>query len=97
MSARWGKIAQSLAERGRPLMWANEQEAAVLSGVGFDSFRRKVGTWERRGFPKANLENGKRSIPAILAFWGLPQNHSSPIVTMSTSEGDDEDGQEHWN
>jgi hypothetical protein len=97
MSARLGKIERSLADRGRPVMWANEQEAALLSGVGPDKFRLKIRAWEQRGFPKVNSENGKRSIPAILVFWGLPLNHLTPMSMLETSEADDEDGQENWN
>lgn len=77
-------------------MWANEQEAAVLSGVALDQYRCKVARWEARGFPKANPENGKRSIPAILAFWGFPQNHFATAMTMECLEVDDDDGQENF-
>lgn len=99
MTAPRRKIEASLAERGRPAMWANEQEAAALSGVGVQTFRQKVSAWERRGFPPINPENGRRSIPAVLAFWGLPQNpfdldaNNKPIPEESI----DDDGKENWN
>lgn len=91
---RRSQVEESLAKRGRPLFWANVQEAAALSGVSEDVFRGKVHQWEGRGFPIVNPENGKRSIPAILAFWGLPQNHSGP--TAHLRQRDDEDGEENW-
>lgn len=75
-------------------MWANEAEAAVLSGVSAETFRARVTRWESRGFPRINPENGKRSIPAILAFWGLPSNDATPVAASTTE--DDDDGQEHW-
>ena len=67
-------VATALAERGRPQMWANEQEAAELSGMSAGRFRQKVREFEKRGFPRVNPDNGKRSIPAILAFWKLAAN-----------------------
>lgn len=95
MTARRGDIERSLAMRGRPAMWANEQEAAVLSGVPLDRYRRSVVRWEALGFPKVNPETGKRSIPAILAFWHVPQNEFT-AGTIWTEETDDDDGQENW-
>lgn len=77
-------------------MWANEAEAAVLSGVGVESFRAKVKGWEKRGFPQVNPENGKRSIPAILAFWDLPQNHPAPGRPDLRLVEEEDDGQENW-
>lgn len=80
-------------------MWATEQEAAALSGVGVQTFRQKVSAWERRGFPVVNSENGKRPIPAVLAFWGLPQSpfdisaNKNPVQ----EEPNDDDGKENWN
>jgi hypothetical protein len=97
MRARKGKIEQSLAQRGRPAVWANEQEAAVLSGVAMDRFRSRVRTWEVRGFPKVNSENGKRSIPAILAFWNISQNHLGVEAVADAHDTGEEDGQENWN
>ena len=93
------EIESALALCGRPLMWANEQQAAVLSGVGMDAFRRKVKGWEKRGFPAINPENDRRPVPHILAFWGLPQNHVATLgmVASAAVQGDDDDGQENWN
>lgn len=94
MTAPRSKVAASLAEMGRPLDWANEQQAAVLSGVGPTMFRRKVKSWEKRGFPQINPENGKRSIPGILAFWNLPSNHLTASPTDERVE--DESTLENW-
>lgn len=71
MTAPRAKIEASLAERGRPAMWANEQEAAVLAGYGADGvdFRAAVKDLEARGFPPINPSNNKRFIPAIEAFY----------------------------
>ena len=93
MSASQLGVLRSLALRGRAAMWANKQEAAALSGVNEDKFRLKAPIWEARGFPKVNPENGKRSIPAILAFWDLPQNHFG-IATHR--QMDEDDGRENW-
>lgn len=94
MTAPRAKIAASLASRGRPAMWANDQEAAVLSGVSAPTFKSKVKTWEKAGFPQVNPENGKRSIPAILAFWRLPANHSAGPAAGQPEE--DESTLEKW-
>ena len=98
MTTRRSKIEASLADRGRPAMWANEQEAAALSGVGVQTFRQKAASWESIGFPHVNPENGRRSIPAILAFWGLPQGNADVIVTHTpTADDADSEGKENWN
>lgn len=92
-----GKVEASLAERGRPAMWANEQEAAVLSGVNYETFRQKVHRWEAQGFPTVNGENRKRPIPGILAFWRLPQG--AAILETAPATGvftDEEEGLECW-
>jgi len=95
MKLRQSDIELALAERGRPLMWANEQQAASLSGVGIDRFRAKIAAWEERGFPKVNPENGKRSIPQILAFWDLPRSQANmPPVAAEAVE--DESALEKW-
>lgn len=65
----------------------------MLSGVGVEVFRARVKTWEKRGFPQINPENGKRPIPSILAYWGLPQNHSHGPVLVAIEQEDDEDGE----
>jgi hypothetical protein len=96
MRLRLGQVEGSLAARGRPLMWANEQEAAALSGVALDAFRKKIKRWEDAGFPKVNPENDKRSIPAILAFWNIAHNYL-PLTTETVSPlMDDDDGQENF-
>jgi hypothetical protein len=94
-SAR-AKIEASLAVRGRPAQWANEQEAAALSGMAPEAFRQKLSDLEKRGFPQVNPDNGKRSIPHILAFWGLPQSHSGALAAVAPAQVDDEDGEEKW-
>jgi hypothetical protein len=97
MTVRKREIEKSLAERGRPAMWANEQEAAVLSGVTGDAFRRKVKEWERRGFPPVNRENGKRPIPGILAFWGLPMGWAiGAVATLPELSAEEDEGLECW-
>jgi hypothetical protein len=63
-----------------------------------DEFRRKVREWETRGYPRINPENGKRPIPGIYAFFGLPLSHSPSDShhTLALNDDDDEDGQENW-
>jgi len=65
------EIEASLAERGRPVNWATEQEAAVLSGYPADGdrFRKDLPDLEKAGFPKIDPLPGKRFIPAIVDFW----------------------------
>lgn len=94
MTATRAKIEASLAERGRPVEWANEQQAAVLSGVSANAFRKKVKGWEASGFPQKNPENGKRPIRAILAFWRLPANHPTGPAMQQPDE--DESEKETW-
>jgi hypothetical protein len=50
-------------------MWAEEKEAAELSGVTISRFRERVKEWEENGFPSKHPETGMRFIPAILRFW----------------------------
>lgn len=71
MTAPRGKIEASLAERGRPVNWANEQESAVLAGFPADgmAFRAALKDLEAKGFPPINHSNNKRFIPAIQAFY----------------------------
>lgn len=69
MTAPRSKIETSLAERGRPVDWANEGEAAVLSGYSPDRFRAALPALEKAGFPPVDALNGQRYIPAIRAFW----------------------------
>ncbi len=93
MTIRLGQVERSLAARGVPLMWANEQEAAVLSGVGPAEFRQKVKEWEKKGFPRVTKENRKRYIPAIVAFWATRHNLTtvSPTNLQNTDDDDDDD------
>ena len=81
------EIEASLAERGRPVLWANEQETAVLSGFSVEAFRQQLPALEKLGFPRANPLNGKRPIPAILQFWRLPVN--DPGLAPPESEPDE--------
>jgi hypothetical protein len=69
VTAPRAKIEASLAERGRPAMWANEGEAAVLSGYSPERFRGALPALEKAGFPQVDDLNGLRYIPAILNFW----------------------------
>lgn len=77
MSAPRAKVLSSLAAAGRPQMWANEQESAALSGLPIEDYRARIAELEACGFPPVNRLNGKRPIPAILAFWGIGENDSS--------------------
>lgn len=74
MTGARAKILERLAANGRPQMWANESEAARLSGMCPRSFSRAVKSLELNGFPKRNPLNHKRNIEAILAFWNGPVN-----------------------
>lgn len=69
MTAPRKEIETSLAERGRPVNWATEQEAAVLCGLNPQKYRRRVAELESQGFPRKDPVNGLRYIPAIEAFW----------------------------
>jgi hypothetical protein len=71
-------VSASLAERGRPEMWANEAESAALSGLSSDDFRTKRQALEAKGFPRVNPLNGQRFIPAIIDFWR--RDHESGIA-----------------
>ncbi len=88
MTAPRGKVAESLAARGRPENWANEQEAAVLSGYSPENFRQALRGLEAMGFPQVNRLNGKRFIPAILNFWTCQVDTSGVLAPKS----EDEDG-----
>lgn len=78
-------------------MWANEQEAAFLSGVNPGLFKSKVKDWERDGFPPINPKNGKRPIPHILAYWNLPLGTTGQILLTEPRVADeDEEGVETW-
>ena len=69
MTKARGAIAVSLAERGWREQWANEEEAACLSGLSSDAFRHKLPELEIAGFPRRNSWNGLRFTPAIEEFW----------------------------
>lgn len=71
MTAPRAQIEASLAARGQKVLWANEQESAVLAGYGADGvdFRAALPKLETRGFPPINPSNNKRFIPAIEAFY----------------------------
>lgn len=96
MTAPRGKVSASLASRGVQDPWANEAEAAFYSGLGLEAFRSKVKGWEKAGFPQIDPRNGKRPVSAILAFWGLPQNHYA-LPAAAVTESDQDDGEETWN
>jgi hypothetical protein len=90
------KIESSLAARGRPALWANEQEAAALSGYSPEAFRQDLASLEKAGFPPKNPWNGLRFIPAILHFWNrqvdsaVPPVPKSPTLNIRDYEDDDE-------
>ena len=91
MTAARAKVSSSLADRGRPEMWANEQESAELSGMSPNRFKTVLPALTKRGFPPINPINGKRPIPAILAFWGLRANDPAiPPEPVETSEREKE-------
>lgn len=79
MTRRRADIATSLAERGRPEMWANEAEAASLCGLSPNEFKAKLPDLERQGFPPQHPVNGKRYIPHILAFFDNAAN-AKPVA-----------------
>lgn len=95
MTARRANIAASLAARGRPELWANEQESAVLSGMSPEQFAKKVEALEVAGFPKPNSWNDKRFIPHIVGFWdrggAIPEHANGNEV-----ENDDIADKERW-
>jgi hypothetical protein len=77
-------------------MWADTDEAAVLSGMAPEKFRAEVKKLEAKGFPQVNPINGKRSIPAILAFWKLETNDFPTLSADSHAEDEDERNKEKW-
>jgi hypothetical protein len=88
MTAPRGKVSASLAERGRPAMWANEAEAAVLSGYAVEKFRQALPDLTKLGFPQVSRLNGKRFIPAILNFWACQVDSALVPVPESAEEPD---------
>ena len=67
-------------------MWANEQEAAVLSGYPVEGFRKAVPDLEKAGFPRKLPWNGLRFIPAILHFWARQVDSFKNPALESTSQ-----------
>lgn len=68
MTASRGKVSASLAARGRPEDWANEQESACLLGLESDKYYALIPMLEATGFPRKTPWNNKRFIPAIDEF-----------------------------
>ena len=56
-------------------LWCNERQAAELSGMSPNHFRKMLPTLERLGFPKRNELNGKRLKHSVLLFWGVGGKH----------------------
>jgi hypothetical protein len=65
-------------------MWANEQEAAALSGFSPEQFRAALPKLEEAGFPRKNSWNGSRFIPMILSFWARQVDSAVPSASEST-------------
>lgn len=88
MTAPRARIEASLAERGRPAMWANEQESAVLSGYPADGekYRAALADLETAGFPRKAPFNGLRFIPAIVEFWRRQVDSIPPADAESPPE-----------
>jgi hypothetical protein len=91
---RTSLVIDALLKRGIADCWANEAEAAVLSGMHVKTFRQKRADLEARGFPKIDPANGKRFIPAILDFW---QRRAQPDDrTVPQDEPANEQAKEKW-
>jgi len=73
-------------------MWANEQEAAVLSGYSPEAFRAALSGLEKAGFPQVSRWNSKRYIPAIINFWASQVD--SCLSPVAESEDEAADGPE---
>lgn len=67
-------------------MWANEQEAAVLSGYSVEVFRKELPSLEADGFPLKSKRNGQRHIPSILHFWARDVDSTGNSDLESTSK-----------
>lgn len=87
-------ISASLSARGRAENWANEDEAAALSGMCGDIYRAQLAALETAGFPKRSPWNGKRFIPAILAFFEREHENAPPVA--ATLDVDDERAKERF-
>lgn len=82
-------VIADLLGRGIADVWATEDEAATLSGMGTAKFREKLADLEARGFPKKDPANNKRFIPAILDFWkqrAQPNRQAFIEVTPQTEK-----------
>lgn len=78
-------VSASLAAKGHPAYWANEDEAAILSGMSPNAFKIWLRSKAALGFPKPDPNNDKRRIPDILAFWGLaPVESTRGIEDLET-------------
>jgi hypothetical protein len=86
VTAPRSKVSASLAERGRPEMWANEQEAACLSGLESDKYYSLLPRLEAAGFPRKSSWNNKRFVPAIVDFWARQIDGAISEVTKSEPE-----------
>lgn len=95
MTKRRADISVSLADRGRPESWANEQEAAALSGMAPERFREQLPALESIGFPKPCGWNAKRFVPAILAFWER-EHERKPLKVPDADVQDDGRSLENW-
>lgn len=73
----------------RAALWADEAEAAELSGMAPDKFRAHLKLLEGEGFPKPSSWNGKRYRPAIIAFWN--KQHGLDTVLDSAAPWSHED------
>lgn len=52
-------------------LWVTEKEAARLSGMSPNHFKKMLPSLERIGFPKRNTLNKKRLRHSVLLFWGV--------------------------
>lgn len=88
-------VIQDLLERGIPVAWATEEEAAALSGMHAVTFRTKRDDLEARGFPKIDPANGKRFIPAIMDFWR--RRAQAHVEAEHDARPESEREKERWN
>ena len=95
MTRKRAEIVASLADRGRPELWANEDEAAVLSGMDVKRFRAHLTLLEGAGFPRPSAWNGLRFIPAIIAFWHK-ENGLDSLLEPAPGGNHESDGTDKW-
>lgn len=88
-----GTISASMAERGRPDLWANETETAALCGMSYEIYSKKIKQMEAAGFPRKTELNGKRFIPFIEQWW---RDHVSATIFEPRDVGEDERGKENF-